>query len=69
MESIPYQAFYFIRHGQTDANKNHQMWGGDWDLPLNETGRQQAQVTAQEQSELLATVDLIYVRRCLKRVA
>ncbi len=35
--------------------------GGGWDLPLNETGRQQAQVTAQEQSELLATVDLIYV--------
>lgn len=35
------KAFYFLRHGQTDANLA-QNWGVDSDLPLNEHGRQQA---------------------------
>lgn len=34
--------FYYIRHGQTDANLEKLMCGGEWDLPLNETGIEQA---------------------------
>ena len=33
---------YIIRHGQTDGNKAHAMQGRS-DLPLNETGRRQAE--------------------------
>ncbi len=35
-------AFYFIRHGQTDANLQCLMSGGGWDIPINETGVKQA---------------------------
>ncbi len=34
--------FYFIRHGQTDANRQGIMCGGDWNLTLNSTGFDQA---------------------------
>ena len=35
--------FYFIRHGQTDANHQRILQGGSIDLPLNATGKSQAQ--------------------------
>ena len=34
--------FYFVRHGQTDANLQGIMCGGMWDLALNATGFEQA---------------------------
>lgn len=38
--------FYFIRHGETAANKN-QIFVGSTDVPLNETGLRQAQLAAE----------------------
>jgi broad specificity phosphatase PhoE len=38
--------FYFVRHGQTDANVQGIMCGGVWDLELNSTGREQAREAA-----------------------
>jgi broad specificity phosphatase PhoE len=35
--------FFFIRHGQTDANVQAKMCGGDWDIGLNQYGQKQAQ--------------------------
>jgi len=39
---IPLVPFYFIRHGQTDWNKAHQILCKDDDITLNETGLLQA---------------------------
>lgn len=38
--------FYFIRHGQTDANLQGLMCGASWDICLNTTGIQQAETAA-----------------------
>ena len=35
---------YFVRHGETDANLQGLISGGGWDVPLNETGRRQAEI-------------------------
>ena len=34
---------YYVRHGETDANIQGLISGGGWDIPLNETGRRQAE--------------------------
>lgn len=39
--------FYFIRHGETDANKDHIFVGG-LDVPLNENGIRQAHAAAEK---------------------
>jgi broad specificity phosphatase PhoE len=39
---VPRRPFYFVRHGQTDANAQGLMCGGDWDIPLNSHGIEQA---------------------------
>lgn len=39
--------FYFARHGQTDANIQAVMCGGEWDIELNETGIAQAKQATQ----------------------
>ncbi|MDB2614201.1 histidine phosphatase family protein, partial [Chlamydiales bacterium] len=41
---IPRKPFYFIRHGQTDANINHDTKLVDDNLPLNDIGKSQAEV-------------------------
>lgn len=38
--------FYFIRHGQTDANLQGVMCGGNWDIDLNLNGIEQARKAA-----------------------
>ncbi|MDP3935559.1 MAG: histidine phosphatase family protein [Alphaproteobacteria bacterium] len=38
---IPYKPFYFMRHGQTDYNKENRCMGS-LDIPLNSIGEQQA---------------------------
>jgi broad specificity phosphatase PhoE len=35
------ESFYFLRHGETDANRQGLMCGGEWDIDLNEAGREQ----------------------------
>lgn len=37
-----FEYFYFIRHGQTEANEQQLMAGGNNDLPLNMRGHEQA---------------------------
>lgn len=39
--SEPITKIYFVRHGQTKANKEGLLIG-QWDIPLNDTGKQQA---------------------------
>ena len=41
------QKFFFVRHGQTDANLNNQAAGSGWDIPLNKTGLAQAKALAE----------------------
>ena len=37
------RSFYFLRHGETDWNKEHRLQGSI-DIPLNENGREQARL-------------------------
>lgn len=43
---IPHVPFYFVRHGQTDWNKENKVMG-QIDIPLNEVGLKQAHIAAQ----------------------
>jgi broad specificity phosphatase PhoE len=52
---------HFIRHGQTDANLKFLNAGGEWDIDLNETGREQARAFARVHRDLLETTDKVYV--------
>jgi broad specificity phosphatase PhoE len=40
--------FYFVRHGETDFNRQHRLAGGGLDHCLNETGHSQAVALARE---------------------
>jgi len=40
------QKFYFVRHGQTDANLSDLAAGAGWDIELNATGLEQAKTLA-----------------------
>ena len=50
---------YFIRHGQTETNKEHKLQGRS-DIPLNETGREQAASAAAWFRSQGITFDLVY---------
>lgn len=43
--------FCFIRHGETDANKEH-LFHGQTDLPLNETGKNQVKMLIDELKQI-----------------
>ncbi len=51
-----------VRHGETDWNKQKKIQGGDDNIPLNETGRKQAQELAKkmkkEKYDVIVTSDL-----------
>jgi broad specificity phosphatase PhoE len=48
---IPRVPFYFVRHGQTDWNKENKVMG-QIDIPLNAIGLQQAQTVAKNIAQL-----------------
>lgn len=48
---IPHTPFYFVRHGQTDYNKDNKIMG-QIDIPLNEVGLEQAQNIAKNIARL-----------------
>ncbi|MEM9469658.1 MAG: histidine phosphatase family protein, partial [Pseudomonadota bacterium] len=52
---------YYIRHGQTDANLKQIHAGGEWDLPLNNTGRQQAIDLGEKEKDFFASFDKVFV--------
>lgn len=50
---------YFIRHGETDWNKARRVQGRS-DIPLNETGRKSAKITAEGLQDEGVVLDKIY---------
>ena len=56
----------YLRHGETDANVQGLVCGGEWDIALNEKGRQQAAECAAEHDALLQNVDAVYVSPLLR---
>jgi broad specificity phosphatase PhoE len=59
MKEIPKKTFYYVRHGQTDANAQGLMCGGDWDISLNEKGLSQASGLSEKILSLGPSVDEI----------
>jgi broad specificity phosphatase PhoE len=53
--------FYFVRHGQTDANVQGIMCGGVWDLELNPTGHEQARLASLRFKEQIKEIKTICV--------
>lgn len=39
--------FYYVRHGETEANQQGLMCGSAWDIPLNDAGLEQARQAAE----------------------
>ena len=63
---------YFIRHGETDDNRDN-LWMGRKDLPLNQTGVRQAKAAAEEIArmpiELIMTSPLLRARQTAELIA
>ena len=56
------EKFYFVRHGETEANLKRLAAGCGWDVGLNETGIAQAKALAESESlSLCKDVTTIYV--------
>jgi len=51
---------YLIRHGETDTNKNNISQGSELDLPLNDTGREQADKTGRYLTKHIANGSIIF---------
>lgn len=49
---------YFVRHGETEYNRKRIMQGGGIDMPLNETGREQAHILADRLDDV--PFDVVY---------
>jgi broad specificity phosphatase PhoE len=64
--SLPLVPFYYLRHGQTDWNKEQRIMG-QTDIPLNETGFEQAHQAAQSLSKVpFTTIIASPLQRALK---
>lgn len=61
MKPIKNRKFYFIRHAQTDANAQGLMCGGEWDIPLNNTGIEQVSLARPVFENLCNEVDRLFV--------
>ena len=63
---------YFIRHGETHANENHQ-FAGFWDVDLTERGRMQAEIVSDKLRDIhfhkIFSSDLIRARRTCEPIA
>lgn len=44
------EKFYFVRHGQTEANLTNLAAGAGWDVELNENGKEQARLLAESEA-------------------
>ena len=53
--------FYYVRHGQTEANRLDLTCGGDWDIPINETGISQAKEASYRISKVVKDADVLFV--------
>ncbi|WP_417904796.1 histidine phosphatase family protein [Candidatus Tisiphia endosymbiont of Micropterix aruncella] len=53
---LPLKPFYFLRHGETDWNRHH-IYMGVQDIPLNQTGENQAR----EASDILGEKDIKHI--------
>jgi len=61
------ERFYFVRHGQTDANISNLAAGSGWDIELNATGMTQAEeLAASEQIKSCLHVQTICVSPMLR---
>jgi broad specificity phosphatase PhoE len=60
MTMLPAKPFYLIRHGQSEANVNHITAGGQFDSPLTEKGRGQAQTLSPYLSQLELPPAILY---------
>jgi probable phosphoglycerate mutase len=52
-------SLYFVRHGETDANKRGLMCGSQWDIDLNDNGHAQARQEAQALKNSALKIDYI----------
>lgn len=66
MEPVEKTTFYFVRHGQTDANARGLMCGGEWDIELNETGQEQATKLADKVARLNPSITKLCVSPMLR---
>ena len=55
------ERFFFVRHGETDANANSLMAGGGWDIPLNRIGEAQSLVATEILLRTVPHLDHIFV--------
>jgi len=55
------EMIHFIRHGQTDANLQRVLAGGEHDIPLNATGIRQAEAFGAANQSFIKNVDTVYV--------
>jgi broad specificity phosphatase PhoE len=53
------KSFYFVRHGQTEANANGLLCGDKWDLRLSALGRDQAEVAGRDLQPMASNIDWI----------
>lgn len=66
MKIMPQKSFYFVRHGQTDANAQGLMCGGGWDVSLNEIGKGQASQLAEQVASLSPQIEHIFISPMLR---
>ncbi len=59
-------SFYFVRHGQTDANVQGLMCGSSWDIDINSVGITQAETAAKILSQKIPGDVVIYCSPMLR---